>query len=243
MEFFNEILVIITLIIFQSIFGVGLLLFGTPTFLYFNYSFSETLSLLLPISFTISLIQYLNSKEKDIYFNNKFNLFTLPSLVVCQIIILNYQNIINLKIFISIMLILLSITSLDAKKFSFLRLKNIYKNIFLIFLGIIHGLTNLGGGFLALYSNIIVKKNKNLTRYYISYGYLVMVSVQLIILFTLHNKDFDYYNLFYVILVFIFYLPTQLIYKKIKVGNFSMIIKIIAILYGFIVLGNSINLN
>ena len=76
MEFFNEILVIITLIIFQSIFGVGLLLFGTPTFLYFNYSFSETLSLLLPISFTISLIQYLNSKEKDIYFNNKFNLFT-----------------------------------------------------------------------------------------------------------------------------------------------------------------------
>tara|TARA_Y100000768_G_C23569194_1_gene491909 strand:- start:111 stop:536 length:426 start_codon:yes stop_codon:yes gene_type:complete len=141
------------------------------------------------------------------------------------------------------MLILLSITSLDAKKFSFLRLKNIYKNIFLIFLGIIHGLTNLGGGFLALYSNIIVKKNKNLTRYYISYGYLVMVSVQLIILFTLYNKDFDYYNLFYVILVFIFYLPTQLIYKKIKVDNFSMIIKIIAILYGFIVLGNSINFN
>ena len=82
MEFFNEILVIITLIIFQSIFGVGLLLFGTPTFLYFNYSFSETLSLLLPISFTISLIQYLNSKEKDIYFNNKFNLFTLHSLVI-----------------------------------------------------------------------------------------------------------------------------------------------------------------
>ena len=243
MEFFNEILVIITLIIFQSIFGVGLLLFGTPTFLYFNYSFSETLSLLLPISFTISLIQYLNSKEKDINFTNKFNIFTLPSLIICQITILNFQEIINLKVFISIMLIALSIISFDPKKFSLLKSKNTYKNIFLIFLGVIHGLTNLGGGFLALYANINVKKNKNLTRFYISYGYLVMVSVQLIILLGLYNDEFKYNNLYYIFLVFIFYFPTQLIYKKIKINNFSSIIKIIAILYGFIVLINSLNFN
>ena len=243
MELFYEILIIIILIIFQSIFGVGLLLFGTPTFLYFDYSFSQTLSLLLPLSFTISLIQYLNSKEKDINFTNKFNIFTLPSLIICQITILNFQEIINLKVFISIMLIALSIISFDPKKFSLLKSKNTYKNIFLIFLGVIHGLTNLGGGFLALYANINVKKNKNLTRFYISYGYLVMVSVQLIILLGLYNDEFKYNNLYYIFLVFIFYFPTQLIYKKIKINNFSSIIKIIAILYGFIVLINSLNFN
>lgn len=243
MELFYEILIIIILIIFQSIFGVGLLLFGTPTFLYFDYSFSQTLSLLLPLSFTISLIQYFNSKEKDINFTNKFNIFTLPFLIICQITILNFQEIINLKIFISIMLIALSIISFDPKKFSLLKSKNTYKNIFLIFLGVIHGLTNLGGGFLALYANINVKKNKNLTRFYISYGYLVMVSVQLIILLGLYNDEFKYNNLYYIFLVFIFYFPTQLIYKKIKINNFSSIIKIIAILYGFIVLINSLNFN
>ena len=40
MHLFQEIFVLIILIIFQSTFGVGLLLFGTPTFLYFDYSFS-----------------------------------------------------------------------------------------------------------------------------------------------------------------------------------------------------------
>ncbi len=242
MELFYEILIIIILIIFQSIFGVGLLLFGTPTFLYFDYSFSETLILLLPLSFTISLIQYLNSREKDDHFTYKFNILTLPALVICQILILNFQDIINFKIFISVMLIILSIISFDQKKFNLLKLKNLYKNVFLVLLGVIHGLTNLGGGFLALYANINVKKNKNLKRYYISYGYLFMVSVQLIILFILYSNEFDLRNLYYIVLVFIFYFPAQLIYKKIKVSNFSSIIKIIAILYGFVALINSINL-
>ena len=65
MELINEVLILAILIIFQSIFGVGLLLFGTPTFLYFDYSFSETLYLLLPLSFVISLIQFTKSKQKE----------------------------------------------------------------------------------------------------------------------------------------------------------------------------------
>ena len=88
MDFFQEIIILVILIIFQSTFGVGLLLFGTPTFLYFDYSFSQTLHLLLPLSFIISLIQFTNSKEKEKSFISKFNLFTLPSLTISLIIIL-----------------------------------------------------------------------------------------------------------------------------------------------------------
>jgi len=240
-EFFNEILVIIILIFFQSIFGVGLLLFGTPTFLFFDYSFSQTLHLLLPLSFTISMIQFFNSKEKDRSFIIKFNIVTLPFLAISQILILSFQYTINLKIFISLMLIILSIISFDSKKFSNIQFNNNHKNIFLSMLGIIHGLTNLGGGFLALYANMIVKKNKNLTRYYISYGYLIMVFVQLIILFTFYYHEFDYKNLYYLLLVLVIYFPTQFIYNKINQENFSILIKIIAILYGLFVLINSFN--
>jgi len=50
-------IIILVFSIVQSIFGVGLLLFGTPTFLLLGYSYTETLWLLLPCSVTISLIQ------------------------------------------------------------------------------------------------------------------------------------------------------------------------------------------
>ena len=60
--------------IVQSMFGVGLLLFGTPTLLLLEYSYSETLWLLLPCSLTISLIQvvgdykFIEAKKRAVYF-------------------------------------------------------------------------------------------------------------------------------------------------------------------------------
>ena len=41
----------------QSVFGVGLLVFGTPTLLLAGYSFEETLAYLLPCSMAISALQ------------------------------------------------------------------------------------------------------------------------------------------------------------------------------------------
>ena len=73
-----EVLIISILIFFQSIFGVGLLLFGTPTFLLLNYNFLDTLNILLPISVSISFLQLIYSKKKNLEFKNNFNLFTLP---------------------------------------------------------------------------------------------------------------------------------------------------------------------
>ena len=59
---------IILFTIFQSIFGVGLLVFGTPTLLLFGYSFPEVLSYLLPSSITVSFFQIYNRWEYiDLY--------------------------------------------------------------------------------------------------------------------------------------------------------------------------------
>ena len=41
----------------QSIFGVGMLLFGTPILLLLGYSFVDALGIVLPISIAISLLQ------------------------------------------------------------------------------------------------------------------------------------------------------------------------------------------
>ena len=139
------------------------------------------------------------------------------------------------------MLIFLTILSLDTKKFKIIKLKNKYQNASLSLLGIIHGLTNLGGGFLVIYANILSENNKDKTRYYISYAYLIMVSVQMLILFFLFNNEFEYNNLYYLFLILIIYFPTQIIFKKINQNYFSKIIKIIAIIYGTTIFINSIS--
>ena len=53
-----EISIIIFLIFIQSIFGVGLLIFGTPSFLILGYDFANTINILMPISITISILQF-----------------------------------------------------------------------------------------------------------------------------------------------------------------------------------------
>ena len=62
-EFLFPALIILLLSCVQSVFGMGILLFGTPTFLLLRYSFSETLGLLLPALFVISVAQVTLHKE------------------------------------------------------------------------------------------------------------------------------------------------------------------------------------
>ena len=232
-----EILIISFLILFQSIFGVGLLLFGTPTLLYYNYSFSEALFILLPISITISIIQFSSSKQTDKKFIKDFNIISLPSLAVALFLVLSFLESINIKVYVALMLIIVSICSiyLEKKFQKFLHKKN--KLYFLSLIGITHGFTNLGGGFLVLYSDAITKK-KELTRYYISYGYLIMGIVQLTILFTLSSKDFYFVNLVYIFFVFFIYFPGQFLFKYINKERFSLFVKILALIYGCFVLFN-----
>ena len=48
----------------QSIFGTGVLLFGTPILLILGYNFQYTLIILLPISISINLFQIKDSFRK-----------------------------------------------------------------------------------------------------------------------------------------------------------------------------------
>ena len=56
-----EIIIITLLSIFQSIFGVGLLIIGTPIFLKLGYDFLTVINILLPFSVMISILQRMTS--------------------------------------------------------------------------------------------------------------------------------------------------------------------------------------
>ena len=62
---FLEIGILVVLIVIHSIFGVGLLLFGTPSLLILGYDFANTINILMPVSICISSLQFFKSKVKD----------------------------------------------------------------------------------------------------------------------------------------------------------------------------------
>ena len=66
-----EITLITLFCIFQSFFGVGLLLLGTPTFLLIGYDFFEVLNILLPYSIVISFLQIFATKDRNFEFGKK----------------------------------------------------------------------------------------------------------------------------------------------------------------------------
>ena len=175
MDHIFEIILIFLLIAIQSVFGVGLLLFGTPSFLLFGYDFANTINILMPVSITISSLQFFKSKIKDAKFINEYNLFCLPFLLIFLFIALKFKNFFDFKLLVALLLIFSSILILNKSKFSSFKKKFFeLKKIILIGIGCVHGLTNMGGSFLAIYSTLISKNVKEVARYYICYGYLIM---------------------------------------------------------------------
>ena len=107
-----EVLFISLFSLIQSIFGVGLLLLGTPTFLLLGYNYFEVLNILLPYSILISVLQIIFNKDKMLGFGLQILKYSIPTLIL-GLIIVNYllENI-NFLFFISFVLITFSIINL-----------------------------------------------------------------------------------------------------------------------------------
>ena len=140
----------------QSIFGVGLLLIGTPSLLLLGYDFANTLNILIPVSITISAVQFFKSKVKDRIFIKDYNIFCIPFLIIFLFIALKFNYLFDFRFLVALLLIFSSVLILNKKKFSsFKQMIFKIKNLILIVIGLIHGLTNMGGSFLAIYSTLI----------------------------------------------------------------------------------------
>jgi len=234
---FFEIIIILALITIQSIFGVGLLLFGTPSFLLLGYDFANTINILMPVSITISALQFFKSKVSDRNFIKEYNLFCLPFLILFLVLALKFKHFLDFKIIVAFLLIFSSILILNKRRFS--SFKKIFfnsKKYILIGIGCVHGLTNMGGSFLAIYSTLISKNIKEFARYYISYGYLIMGILQFITVLFISFKILDFNKLYYIFLAVMVYFPTQKIFKNINDKKFSKYINLIALIYGLLIL-------
>ena len=237
MPAYIELIIIFALIAVQSIFGVGLLLFGTPSLLLLGYDFANTLNILMPVSITISAVQFFKSKVKDRIFIKDYNIFCIPFLIIFLFIALKFNYLFDFRFLVALLLIFSSVLILNKKKFSsFKQMIFKIKNLILIVIGLIHGLTNMGGSFLAIYSTLISKSIKEVTRYYISYGYLIMGTIQCLMVLFLSYDLLTFNKIYYVFLALIIYFPAQKIFKNLNDRKFSKYLNLIALIYGLSIL-------
>jgi len=177
--------------IVQSVFGVGLLVFGTPTLLLMSYSFPETLSYLLPPSIIVSLLQVYNSRNQIVLYRFNVIIYILPMVVIGLLLAMYYFKF-NMHLIIGSMLLLNSLIRLSEKLNKSLEsyLSNNFKAGFL-FTGIVHGLTNLGGAPLVILTNGIYKNKKEIQPN-IAYAYLFMAISQVITLLIIKEFFFTF---------------------------------------------------
>tara|TARA_Y100000389_G_scaffold204988_1_gene261661 strand:+ start:3230 stop:3940 length:711 start_codon:yes stop_codon:yes gene_type:complete len=232
-----ELLIITLLSIFQSVFGIGLLLIGTPTFLLIGYNFFDVLNLLLPFSITISLLQVIYSKDIDLEFNKKILLYCIPALILALSILVKYENNIDFILLISFTIIFFSIINLSKFKNTIFN-NNKRINLGLIILGLIHGFTNLGGSFFTLICTNI-NKQKKIIRQNIASGYLIFGAIQLLFI-NIFYKTLTASNLYYLYIPIISFLIAQYFYNKINNELFSKILNVTILLYGIYILINNL---
>ena len=94
----------------------------------------------------------------------------------------------------------------------------------------------MGGSFLAIYSTLVSENVKEVARYYICYGYLIMGLFQYILVLSISYENLNFNKLYYLVLALLIYFPTQKIFKNIDDRKFSKYINIIALTYGLLIL-------
>jgi hypothetical protein len=170
---------VLVLAVVQSVFGVGLLLFGTPTLLLWGIPFEMVLGYLLPCSIVVSALQLADSGGLSLEpIRRQFLLYTAPAVLLATGVALVFGKPDQLRVSVGVMLLAtaaLRVGPLRGKLAGFVRNRT---RPLMVLLGIVHGLSNLGGGILTT----IVASNfadKAAVRRQIAFAYGSMALIQL----------------------------------------------------------------
>lgn len=173
---------VIILSFVQSIFGMGLLIFGTPTLVILGFDFVSTLSILLPASIVISSFQILEDKSIDRKFAFRFAIWALPSVGLGLVVFVQYEPSFPLEILLGSLLLFFASVRF-VPNFSALTTRAVRRHapVWMIVMGLVHGLSNLGGSVLSVVASAFFRE-KNDIRKTIAFCYFCFAVIQIAIL-------------------------------------------------------------
>ena len=230
-----EIVIITVLSVFQSIFGVGLLIVGTPIFLQLGYDFYSVLNILLPFSIIISFLQFVTDKSKNFHFKKNFLTIAVPFLIISLLILKSFYEDIDIHAIVALVMIIFSIINiLILKHYLKFRINKLFMKLSLGALGLLHGFTNMGGSMLALISSNISNEKVEI-RSNISFGYLIFGSIQILFII-FYTDSFVIGNYVYLAIPILAFFISQRLYNVASSIIFSVLLNIFVLIYGVYIL-------
>jgi hypothetical protein len=183
--------VVIAFAVIQSVFGVGLLVFGTPALLLLGLPFDDVLAYLLPCSIVISLLQVIGGDGgfRLDPLRTKFLVFTAPLVLLGTALILTVGVGLDVRLIVGAVLVFSgAIRVLGPARRALSRLVRRHLSGCFVILGAVHGVSNLGGGVLTLIVGSVYDAKEEIRRQ-IAFCYGVMASVQLVTLWVASTAD------------------------------------------------------
>ena len=187
-EFITVMAVVAALSVIQSIFGMGVLIFGTPTLLLLGHDFVDAISFLVPASFVISALQVVTSGKDRVAVSRYLYLLCLPGIGVGLFII--QGSTLGHWVNILIGIVLLMSAGLRLWPRSNAWMSEALKKHALIYhgvMGLVDGLTNLGGALLAILASA-QHAEKGTIRYTVAHYYLAIGAIQILLIATLLDE-------------------------------------------------------
>jgi hypothetical protein len=228
--------------VIQSLFGAGILLFGTPLLLLFGYEFVDVLVVLLPISLAINLLQiFQHHAHIDFAFYRKILLMTLPPIAVFLFLVTHLR--INIGLIIGPFLLFIALKEFSTAIARIIDRMMHYETVYFVVIGVVHGLSNLGG---SLLTAIVHHKNyeKDVARVTVAASYGTFAVVQLLTLWLSSGRQIDvpvYDNLIYLTVgAMIFQLTDAMFYAQIDRDKYRRIFALFLALSGLVLIMRSL---
>ena len=173
-------LVVMVTAVAQSLFGVGVLLFGTPLLLLLGHDFIRVLGVLLPVSLAINLMQVARHHAvMDFTLYRRILSFTLPPIAMFLFLVTHIRMDIGLVVGLFLLLIAAKefLPALDRALASMMR----HERLYCVAMGTVHGLSNLGG---SLLTALVHHKGygRDVTRVTVAVSYATFAVIQLLTL-------------------------------------------------------------
>lgn len=174
-------LTLVATVVVQSIFGAGVLLFGTPVLLLLGYDFVDALAILLPVSLVVNGLQIAKHHAAiDLSFYRRILCFSLPPIALFLFIVTHAR--INIGLFIGPFLLFIALKEFSPAAARTIDALMKYEKPYFVLMGAIHGFSNLGG---SLLTALVHHKAypKDTARVTVAASYATFALVQLLTLF------------------------------------------------------------
>lgn len=177
MHAFHTLVPIIALLaVIQSVFGMGILVFGTPTLLLLGYDFATVLGWLLPASMSVSAIQVWSARRVPLARHERGAMVSCGVIAMLSLAFLLYKNIkAGADVLIGLILLSAAAIRYSSRLQSRLRVAVCrHRRMYVAVMGVVHGLTNMGGALLAVYAASSYGQKEEVraavARYYLMFG-------------------------------------------------------------------------